>query len=245
MLGACLTPNKSFNLNTLFSVFPQALNATSHIRNQKTQLSLSGKKLQQKLISNIVGKNCKYEKWRVFGSDDGSCGIAPLPLPPSVLEAVQDFYKAINAKDIQALEQLLADDCHYQDLVFYVPFVGKEAIVHFLTKVMDAMGSNIHFVLDAGTEGGNLTASSGKTKKYPLPLVAHSLNMNKLNESSFLGKQLAWKNFHSNQKLLKSASTFFDLYPMAAEALLLKSHGSGPHEGLDTLLDKLLGRHRT
>lgn len=89
-------------------------------------MSLSGKKLQQKLISNIVGKNCKYEKWRVFGSDDGSCGIAPLPLPPSVLEAVQDFYKAINAKDIQALEQLLADDCHYQDLVFYVPFVGKE-----------------------------------------------------------------------------------------------------------------------
>lgn len=31
--------------------------------------------------------------------------------------------------------------------------------MHFLSKVMDAMGSNIHFVIDAATEGGNLTAS--------------------------------------------------------------------------------------
>ncbi|BFG40671.1 uncharacterized protein Pyn_35249 [Prunus yedoensis var. nudiflora] len=252
-VGACLTPNKSFNLNTLFSVFPQALNATSHIRNQKTQLSLSGKKLQQKLISNIVGRNCKYEKWRVFGSDDGSCGIAPLPLPPSVLEAVQDFYKAINAKDIQALEQLLADDCQYQDLVFYVPFLGKEATVQFLKKVMDAMGSNVHFVIDAATEGGNLTASviwhlEWKEKEIPFATGCTFFEYAQVEGELFLRKatgmeELPFKPGDLVLKLLKSASTFFDLYPMAAEALLLKSHGSGPHDGVDSLLDKLRGRH--
>ncbi|CAB4319661.1 unnamed protein product [Prunus armeniaca] len=186
-------------------------------------------------------------------NDDGSCGIAPLPLPPSVLEAVQDFYKAINAKDIQALEQLLADDCHYQDLVFYVPFVGKEAIVHFLSKVMDAMGFNIHFVIDAATEGGNLTASviwhlEWKDKEIPFATGCTFFEYEQVEGELFLRKatgmeELPFKPGDLVLKLLKSASTFFDLYPMAAEALLLKSHGSGPHEGLDTLLDKLRGRH--
>lgn len=47
--------------------------------------------------------------------------------------------------------------------------------MHFLTKVMDAMGSNIHFVIDAATEGGNLTAS----------VIWHLGNFHNLNHLKF------------------------------------------------------------
>lgn len=118
---------KSFiNINT-FSATP-TLNAKDHRASTATSFHLSFNIKKTASISNVNGYKRKDDQWRVFGSDDGSCGIAPMSAPPSVLELAKDFYKAINSKDIKQLEPLLADDCQYQDLVFYVPFEGKKQV---------------------------------------------------------------------------------------------------------------------
>ena len=66
--------------------------------------------------------------WRIRGIDDGSCGVEPYmpPPPPSALYVVQDFYSAMNARNINKLNQILSNSCHYEDLIFYIPFEGKE-----------------------------------------------------------------------------------------------------------------------
>lgn len=38
---------------------------------------------------------------------------------------VQEFYSAINRREIAAIGDLFADDCIYEDLVFPKPFAGR------------------------------------------------------------------------------------------------------------------------
>lgn len=68
--------------------------------------------------------------WRARGIDDGSCGIPPYvpPPPPSASDVARKFYEAINTRDDERLNELLSDNCHYEDLIFYIPFQGKEVI---------------------------------------------------------------------------------------------------------------------
>jgi hypothetical protein len=39
---------------------------------------------------------------------------------------VQEFYAAINRREITSIGDLFADDCVYEDLVFPKPFVGRK-----------------------------------------------------------------------------------------------------------------------
>ncbi|KAG8499435.1 hypothetical protein CXB51_006009 [Gossypium anomalum] len=61
------------------------------------------------------------------------------------------------------------------------------SIMNFLQNLMEAMGQNVHFVIDNWMEGDNLTASSGKAKRYHIRQVAISLNVNRLMESLLSG----------------------------------------------------------
>ena len=74
--------------------------------------------------------------WRVWGIDDGSCGMAPYmpPPPPSASDTVLEFHTAINKRDVEKLDKLLSPDCEYEDLIFYIPFEGKEVKYCFLLK---------------------------------------------------------------------------------------------------------------
>lgn len=44
-------------------------------------------------------------------------------------EMVQEFYAAINRREIASIGDLFADDCVYEDLVFPKPFVGRKVMV--------------------------------------------------------------------------------------------------------------------
>ncbi|KAL6213992.1 hypothetical protein ACLB2K_013430 [Fragaria x ananassa] len=250
----CLRPKKS-SININASSATSTLNANIHRASLASfQLPLNIEKRAALItISNVNGKKRKDEQWRVFGSDDGSCGIAPMPAPPSAAELAKDFYNAINSKDINKLDPLLAEDCQYQDLVFYVPFEGKkQGVIPFFAKMMDAMGPNIVFVIDNATEGEKLTASviwhlEWKNKVIPFAKGCTFFEYEEFDGHLLLRKatgmaEIPFKPGDFVLKFLKSASTFFDLYPMAAEALL-KSHEEEPHEGLSSLLDKFFGRH--
>lgn len=81
-----------------------------------------------------VGKSSKKlddDKWKLCGIDDGSRGTPQ----PSATELIHDFYKAANARDRQHLEQLLSNDCSFQDIIFYEPFHGKEVYTYSLSLI--------------------------------------------------------------------------------------------------------------
>ncbi|GMY29394.1 Nuclear transport factor 2 family protein, putative, partial [Fagus crenata] len=160
----CLSSNNSLNILSI----SQPCNANqfrSIVTNQYStratfcQLPSGGKKY----LINIIQKR-KEDQWRLWCSDDGSCGIAPLPPPiPSTSNLIHDFYSAINAKDTEELQDkvdpLLSQDCVYQDLFFYIPFQGKQDVKNFLCNVMEAMGPNIRTVVVSVREGENYTAT--------------------------------------------------------------------------------------
>ncbi|XP_038724409.1 uncharacterized protein LOC120015952 [Tripterygium wilfordii] len=89
----------------------------------------------------------KEDQWRVWCSHNDSSADHQRSLPSPVVSLIQDFYSAINYKDLQKLDQVLADDCVFIDLIFYNPFAGKQGIINFLSHVMEAMGPNIHLVM--------------------------------------------------------------------------------------------------
>ena len=53
----------------------------------------------------------------------------------SAAEVVRNFYGGINAHDVDSVEDLISENCVYEDLVFPRPFVGR--------KVIYVLGTNL------------------------------------------------------------------------------------------------------
>ncbi|XVF64384.1 hypothetical protein PTKIN_Ptkin09bG0165100 [Pterospermum kingtungense] len=178
------------------------------------------------------GSKSKEEQWKVFCSnDDESCGISPqYGSTPAVLDLIQEFYRAINVKDIQKLDQLLSDDCVFQDLIFYIPFGGKQSLINFLQEIMDVMGQNVHFAIDDGKEGEKTTSVTWhlewKGKEIPFTTGRNFFEFQQVD-----GKHIIRFNFTKITgveefpvkpedlvlKLLKAVSSVFDSFPSAAD----------------------------
>ncbi|KAJ0026071.1 hypothetical protein Pint_07539 [Pistacia integerrima] len=63
-------------------------------------------------------------------------------------DVVRRFYEGINGRDLVSVEELIADNCVYEDLVFPQPFVGRKAILDFFKKFSDSISSDLQFVID-------------------------------------------------------------------------------------------------
>ncbi|KAL5989096.1 hypothetical protein ACLOJK_027198 [Asimina triloba] len=66
-------------------------------------------------------------EWRAR-CQDWSCGIPPPDATPSVDEVVNNFYATVNEKDKKKLEEIICDDCHFEEFIFYLPFDTKEVV---------------------------------------------------------------------------------------------------------------------
>ncbi|XP_047324123.1 uncharacterized protein LOC124927711 [Impatiens glandulifera] len=66
----------------------------------------------------------------------------------SASEVVRSFYEGINHRDLSSVEDLIAFDCVYEDLIFAQPFVGRKAILEFFEKFIDSISSDLVFVID-------------------------------------------------------------------------------------------------
>ncbi|KAF3445544.1 hypothetical protein FNV43_RR10720 [Rhamnella rubrinervis] len=157
------------------------------------------------------------------------------------MELIQDFHKAVNAKDLHRLDQLLANDCQFQDLIFYETFQGKQGVIRFISSLMDAMGPNIHMVIESVIEGDDLTACAIWHLGKFFECEAKEGNLFIRNITGV--EELPLKPGDLVLKLLKSVSTLFDLYPVIAEGLLHGLKSQSTHEGIDMLLDILRKRH--
>ncbi|GLU07044.1 hypothetical protein SLE2022_240230 [Rubroshorea leprosula] len=192
-------------------------------------------------------RKSKKDQWRVWCSADGASATSPegpVMMPNSVLNLTQEFYNAINAKDTKKLDQILSNDCTFQDLIFYIPVGGKQSIINFLRQVMDAMGPNVHFVIDGSMKGENLTATINwhlewKATELPFTYCHNSFECQLVDGKLFIRKITGVQEFPIKPgdfilKGLKATSTFFDSFPVAADGLLAKPNG-----GLVKLLDML------
>ncbi|KAF3447411.1 hypothetical protein FNV43_RR12597 [Rhamnella rubrinervis] len=66
----------------------------------------------------------------------------------SAADVVRKFYGGINAHDLTSVEDLIADRCVYEDLVFPRPFVGRKDILQFFRTFTDSVGMDLQFVID-------------------------------------------------------------------------------------------------
>ncbi|KAM6542509.1 hypothetical protein CsatB_006956 [Cannabis sativa] len=244
------TRNESFNIISKFPTIKSAQTLWNNNDENKhcrpTFLPLWSLKLKRKewAVKNIGGGG-----WRIQGIDDGSCGIAPY-MAPSPIDVVEDFHKYVNERNLDKLDQLLTNNCHYEDLLFYVPFLGKEGVKRFFDSVIDAMGPNGTIVIDKITEGQGLTASvfchlEWKKKEVPFTSSCRLFECVEVEGKLLIRKitgleELPLKPGELVLKLLKAVTTFFDLYPFAAEGILQKTNEAhGTHGGIDKLLDFL------
>ncbi|KAE8022286.1 hypothetical protein FH972_008098 [Carpinus fangiana] len=99
---------------------------------------------------------------RVSSSDDPTVAVASSPPPPppttvgddesvvveSAADVVRNFYAGINGRDLASVEDLIADNCVYEDLIFPRPFVGCKEILQFFEKFIGSVSTDLQFVID-------------------------------------------------------------------------------------------------
>ncbi|KAG6719542.1 hypothetical protein I3842_03G010800 [Carya illinoinensis] len=96
---------------------------------------------------------------RVSSSDDPTVAVASAPTKTSsdaddedvidsAADVVRNFYTGINARDLASVEDLIADNCVYEDLIFPRPFVGRKEVLQFFKKFIDSISIDLQFVID-------------------------------------------------------------------------------------------------
>ncbi|MCE3050434.1 hypothetical protein HAX54_047199 [Datura stramonium] len=101
------------NLSTIFSsaVLPKVVRSTDY------QLRIiSGRRIRQ-----VVVRNSNRTAEAILSSDS----VTDLESAASV---VRKFYAGINRRDLDSVEEVIAENCVYEDLVFPQPFVGRKLI---------------------------------------------------------------------------------------------------------------------
>ncbi|KAL5843336.1 hypothetical protein ACOSQ4_009294 [Xanthoceras sorbifolium] len=93
---------------------------------------------------------------RVSSSDNLTAVEVASPPPSTSLVAiaasatnvVRSFYEGINGRDLASVEELIAEKCVYEDLIFPRPFVCRQAILEFFKKFIDSISADLQFVID-------------------------------------------------------------------------------------------------
>jgi ketosteroid isomerase-like protein len=65
----------------------------------------------------------------------------------SAADVVRNFYAGINGRDLASVEDLIADNCVYEDLIFPRPFVGRKVRFHSGLKYAQFLGATRFFYL--------------------------------------------------------------------------------------------------
>lgn len=125
---------------------------------------------------------------RVSSSDETKAAIASIPtttttkvnvvdddedvVVESAEEVVRKFYDGINGRDLASVEDLIASNCVYEDLIFATPFVGRKEILQFFKKFTDSTSIDLQFVIDdLSTEDSSAVGVTWHLdwKKRPFP----------------------------------------------------------------------------
>ncbi|XP_022955016.1 uncharacterized protein LOC111457092 isoform X2 [Cucurbita moschata] len=72
----------------------------------------------------------------------------PVDTLQSASDVVRGFYDGVNRHDLASVEDLIAENCVYEDLIFSRPFVGRKDILIFFKKFNDSISKDLQFVID-------------------------------------------------------------------------------------------------
>ncbi|XP_042518188.1 uncharacterized protein LOC122091973 isoform X2 [Macadamia integrifolia] len=105
--------------------------------------------------------NPKQSQFKIFSSQSqisssattttATTAVEESPAAPkdsSGSDVIGKFYGGINAHDLGSVEDLIAENCIYEDLIFPQPFVGRKAILEFFNKFINSISTDLQFVID-------------------------------------------------------------------------------------------------
>ncbi|XP_073280859.1 uncharacterized protein [Primulina huaijiensis] len=92
------------------------------------------------------GNRKMISKWAVLRSKDPDAVVATSI--DSASSVVRKFYEGINCRDLAQVEDLIAQNCVYEDLIFPKPFVGRKAILEFFNNFVNSISSDLQFAID-------------------------------------------------------------------------------------------------
>ncbi|XAR55666.1 hypothetical protein NMG60_11035810 [Bertholletia excelsa] len=100
------------------------------------------------------------KRWAAQSSENQAAVVAATEnlLPAgngSASDVIRNFYGGINGNDLASVNDLIADNCVYEDLIFSQPFVGRKAILEFFQKFIGSVSRDLQFVIDDISEEDN------------------------------------------------------------------------------------------
>uniref|UniRef100_A0A6M2EV56 SnoaL-like domain-containing protein n=1 Tax=Populus davidiana TaxID=266767 RepID=A0A6M2EV56_9ROSI len=205
---------------------------TSNVHSPIPKFTFPQQSLTTKRQLNVAAKN-KEDQWKL------RCGDCA---PGSTSDSVDDidilihkFFYAINSRtDEQLLEDVLSSDCVFKDFIFQTAFDGEQSILQFLRKVMMAMGPNIRFKIERPLRKNELQAATAflhlewNNQVIPFTRFCTDFECEEFDEKHLIRKITLVKeqgevvDIDIMLKLLKAASTIFDMFPDQTRELLSK-----------------------
>ncbi|KAL6578835.1 hypothetical protein OROMI_009051 [Orobanche minor] len=96
-------------------------------------------------------RNIQRTPHKLFAVPLGNFNAEMGPLSPA--QTVMSFYSAINEKNLKQVDEIIAEDCFFEDYSFPKPFRGKKEVLHFLEQLITCMGPNMQFNVERISEG--------------------------------------------------------------------------------------------
>ncbi|GFQ05823.1 hypothetical protein PHJA_002726400 [Phtheirospermum japonicum] len=154
------------------------------------------------------------------------------PLSPA--QTIVLFYSAINEKNLKQLNEMIADNCFFEDYSFPKPFRGKKEVLHFLEQLIMCMGQNMQFNVEHICEGNDNSVGVNwhlDWNKIQVPFTRGCSNYSLSVNVDKLVIEKAQIHIESPIKLgvvaltiFKTVSSLFDAFPAATEWFLTSPH---------------------
>ncbi|KAL2348021.1 hypothetical protein Fmac_002021 [Flemingia macrophylla] len=147
---------------------------------------------------------------------------------------VDQFYRCINEKDLQHLDECISEEACFEDYAFTKPFHGKEEIMSFFRQLTRCMGKNVKFRVKHICEGDDLTATVNWHLEWQKKTIPFTRGCTFFKLSMEGQKMVIWRAevlIESPIKpgiivltLLKNVTSIFDDYPTITEWFLRSPH---------------------
>ncbi|XP_011027361.1 PREDICTED: uncharacterized protein LOC105127684 isoform X1 [Populus euphratica] len=205
------------------------LAVTSNVHSPIPKFTFPQQSLATKRQLNVAAKS-KQDQWKLQCSDCTPGFTSDFFDDIGIL--IHRFFYAINSRnDEQLLEDVLSYDCVFKDLIFQIAFDGEQSIIQFLRKVMKAMGPHIRFKIERVQPRNELQAATAflhlEWNNQVIPFTRFCTDFEcefgqkpLIREITVVKEQGEVVDVNIMLKLLKAASTIFDMFPDQTRKLL-------------------------
>ncbi|KAL7156222.1 hypothetical protein ABFS83_03G129000 [Erythranthe nasuta] len=103
---------------------------------------------RERVVTPLLTADCTSSNRLVRRSNNPTAVASTTVQLESASNVVRKFYDGINRRDLASVEDLIALNCVYEDLVFPRPFVGRKAILDFFKQFVGSISIDLQFAID-------------------------------------------------------------------------------------------------